>query len=147
PKSKAVITCGAGGLWRVPIDGIATPERLDPERCIPTSIRHADLVTSVAASLVGDAIFYWSGKVDDKGVPLNDQTLRAVPRVGTSLPRQFFHADGSHHLLALAPMSLAWSEGAPGNTGTDGKLDDWRFMDSGRAVTFSSDGQRLRWLE
>jgi hypothetical protein len=122
-----LITCGSDGVRSVPLDG--TPETvIDPEACDGSSALWLDngrLIYPKAGSL-------WRVPLDGSGPP--ELVLPAGQRLLAFSP--------DDQLVYSTDPSDRYAAGAG-----DGWLGNWRFMERGRAVSYSRDGKRLRWLE
>ena len=132
-RHQQLIFCDGRGVTVMPYDG-AAPRVLDPAACVQLPPGTDD---SQLAQLAGDDFFYWSS-----------DGARMVPLDGSAPPRTV--TPGQRRVLAYGTPGLAYSldqvNRFVGGAG-DGWVGDWRFMDRGKAVTFSTRGRGLRFLE
>jgi hypothetical protein len=122
-----LLACAEGGLRRVALDGSGEAV-VDAAPCNPDILRAS-----------GSLIYYKSG-----------EDLRRAA-VDGSAPPQVALAGPVGQLFTVSPRwGLVYSLDSPVTYGSgigDGWLGDWQFMQRGRRPSFSSDGNRLRWLD
>lgn len=121
------VVCGDSGLRTVPTDG-SMGMVLDPSPCDKKEPLYFH----------GSYVLYTV-----------NGTLRQTLRNGTGTPTTVL--DMGERVIAFGPQnSLAYSRDPAGKYAAgagDGWIGDWRFMDRGRAVSYSRDGKKVRWLE
>jgi hypothetical protein len=137
-----LLACGPGGLLTVALTG-GVRTVLDERPCQRGTTR-----------LIGRRLYYQLDKSGHGSLPpegtslITSETFR-VPFDGSGPPEPFL--DAGQRLLSFGPEETPiYTRLAPNtyvNDVTDGWFGDWRFMERGRAVSYSSGQKRLRWIE
>lgn len=128
----AIVTVGADGVHRVSLDG-GGDQVLDPQPCLPGFVL-----------IDGPNLLYETGGAAGPA-------LLAIALDGSEAAAHVLRADDFARVIALAPngdvvYSKDPSDRFAAGSG-DGWIGDWSFMERGRAVGFSADGTRMRWLD